>query len=219
MIIAIDGPAGSGKSTVAKLVAKKLGFSYIDTGAMYRAVAYKVIKENIPLERLPEILENLDLKLLDTNEGVKVILDGEDITDKIRTEQIGKKASQIAKIPEVRKKLVQLQRKLGLKAKNAVLEGRDIGTVVFPDAQLKIFLTASAKERARRRYNQLREKGLKISYDEILKAVIERDKTDMERKESPLKPAEDAVIIDTTNKTIDEVVQMIINIAKERKLT
>ncbi len=215
MIIAIDGPAGSGKSTVAKLVAKELGFSYIDTGAMYRAVAYKVLKDNIPLEKAPHILDKIDIKLVETEDGIKVFLDGEDISDKIRTEEVGKVASQIAKIPQVRKKLVELQRKLALEKENAVLEGRDIGTVVFPDADLKIFLTASAEERARRRYLQLKEKGLNPSYEEILKSIIDRDKNDTERKDSPLKPAEDAIIIDTTDKSIDQVVNLIINKVKE----
>ena len=215
MIIAIDGPAGSGKSTVAKLVAKKLGFFYLDTGAMYRAVAYKMKKENLSEKELIKKLDNIDLKLLDTDEGIKVILDGEDITEKIRTEEIGKLASKIAKIPKIREKLVQLQRKIALEAKNAVLEGRDIGTVVFPDAELKIFMTASPEERAKRRYLQLKQKGENPSYEDILKSVLERDKADMERKVAPLKPAKDAIVIDTTNKTIEEVVDIIVAKAKE----
>ena len=215
MIIAIDGPAGSGKSTVAKLVAKKLGFLYLDTGAMYRAVAYKMKKENLSEKELIEKLDSIDLKLLDTDKGIKVILDGEDITGKIRTEEIGKLASRIAKIPEIREKLVQLQRKIALEAKNAVLEGRDIGTVVFPDAELKIFMTASPEERAKRRYLQLKEKGENPSYEDILKSVLERDKADMERKIAPLKPAKDAIVIDTTNKTIEKVVNIIVSKAKE----
>lgn len=215
MIIAIDGPAGSGKSTVAKLVAKKLGFFYLDTGAMYRAVAYKMKKENLSEKELIEKLGSIDLRLLDTDKGIKVILDGEDITGKIRTEEIGKLASQIAKIPEIREKLVQLQRKIALEAKNAVLEGRDIGTVVFPDAELKIFMTASPEERAKRRYLQLKEKGENPNYEDILRSVLERDKADMERKIAPLKPAKDAIVIDTTNKTIEEVVNIIVAKAKE----
>lgn len=215
MIIAIDGPAGSGKSTVAKLVAKKLGFLYLDTGAMYRAVAYKMKKENLSEKELIEKLDSIDLKLLDTDKDIKVILDGEDITGKIRTEEIGKLASRIAKIPEIREKLVQLQRKIALEAKNAVLEGRDIGTVVFPDAELKIFMTASPEERAKRRYLQLKEKGENPSYEDILRSVLERDKADMEREVAPLKPAKDSIVIDTTDKTIEEVVDIIVAKAKE----
>ncbi|NPA52229.1 MAG: (d)CMP kinase [Aquificae bacterium] len=217
MIVAIDGPAGSGKSTVAKLVAQKLGFSYIDTGAMYRAVAYKLIKDKISVEDVSTVLDGLNLQFIEVDNQIRIILDGEDITDKIRTEQVGKVASQIATIPEVRKALVKLQRNMALQKENAVLEGRDIGTVVFPNADLKIFLTAQPEERARRRYIQLKEKGLAVSYEEILKMILNRDKNDTQRKEAPLKPSKDAIILDTTGKSIDEVVDFILEKAKKLK--
>ncbi len=218
MIIAIDGPVGSGKSTIAKLVAEKLGFTYIDTGAMYRAVALKIIKTKVPLKvsEIVKMMENTKIDLVQSEEGLKVYLDGEDVTEEIRTEDVAKLASQIARYGQIRKRLVQLQRELGERAKNVVIEGRDTGTVIFPEAELKIFLTASPEERARRRYQQLKEKGFNIPYEHLLEKVKERDKMDTERKESPLKPAEDSIIIDTTDKTIDEVVEIIIKLAKER---
>ncbi len=218
MIIAIDGPVGSGKSTIAKLVAEKLGFTYIDTGAMYRAVALKILKAKIPLKvsEIVKMMENTKIDLVQTEEGLKVFLDGEDVSEEIRTEEVAKLASQIARYGEIRKRLVQLQRELGERAKNVVIEGRDTATVIFPNAELKIFLTATPEERARRRYKQLKEKGFNIPFEHLLEKVKERDKMDTERKESPLKPAEDSIIIDTTNKTIDEVVDEIINLAKER---
>ncbi len=218
MIIAIDGPVGSGKSTIAKLVAQKLGFTYIDTGAMYRAVALKIIKTKTPLKvsEIVKMMENTKIDLVQTEEGLKVYLDGEDVTEEIRTEDVAKLASQIARYGEIRKRLVQFQRKLGERAGNVVIEGRDTGTVIFPNAELKIYLTASPEERARRRYEQLKEKGFNVPFEHLVEKIKERDKMDMEREESPLKPAEDSVIIDTTDKTIDEVVEMIINLAKER---
>ncbi len=218
MIIAIDGPVGSGKSTIAKLVAQKLGFTYIDTGAMYRAVALKIIKTKTPLKvsEIVKMMENTKIDLVQTEEGLKVYLDGEDVTEEIRTEDVAKLASQIARYGEIRKRLVQFQRKLGERAGNVVIEGRDTGTVIFPNAELKIYLTASPEERARRRYEQLKEKGFNVPFEHLVEKIRERDKMDMERKESPLKPAEDSVIIDTTDKTIDEVVEIIINLAKER---
>ncbi len=219
MIIAIDGPAGSGKSTIAKLLAQRLGFTYIDTGAMYRAVALKVKKNGInpeDKEKIIKILENTKIELKPDKNGVKVFLDGEDVSSLIRTEEIGKIASKIARIPEVRKKLVQLQRELGKKAKNAVIEGRDTGTVIFPDAELKIFMTASPEERAKRRYKELKEKGLNVSYETILREIKERDYLDETRKDSPLKPAKDAVIIDTTGKSLEEVLNQVLSLVEER---
>ncbi len=218
MIIAIDGPVGSGKSTIAKLVAEKLGFTYIDTGAMYRAVALKILKTKIPLKvsEIVKMMENTKIDLVQTEGGLKVYLDGEDVSEEIRTEEVAKLASQIARYGEIRKRLVQLQRELGQRAKNVVIEGRDTGTVIFPDAELKIFLTADPEERAKRRYKQLKEKGFEVSLEHLIEKVKERDKMDTERKESPLKPAEDSIIVDTTNMSIEEVVEFIINKAKER---
>ncbi len=218
MIIAIDGPAGSGKSTVAKELSKKLGFTYIDTGAMYRAVAYKVKQEGVNPENPEEVirvLKEIEIKLLPSDSGTKVILNGEDISDKIRTEEIGKIASKIARHSKVRKILVQKQREMGEKAGNAVIEGRDTGTVIFPDADIKIFMTASPEIRAKRRWKELRSRGIKIEFDQILKEVKERDYLDQTREDSPLKPAEDAVVIDTSDKSIDQVINQILELIKK----
>ncbi len=219
MIIAIDGPAGSGKSTIAKMIARELGFTYIDTGAMYRAVALKIKRLGInpdDPEAVLEVLKNTEIDLRPSEEGIKIFLDGEDVSDRIRTEEIGKIASKIARHRKVREILVQMQRELGKRAKDAVIEGRDTGTVIFPDADIKFFLTASAEVRAERRYRELKEKGLNVNYDRILREVKERDRLDKTRKESPLKPAEDAVIIDTSDKDIDQVFRQLIDIIKKR---
>ncbi|WP_457623679.1 (d)CMP kinase [Persephonella sp.] len=215
MIITIDGPAGSGKSTVAKMLSKKLGYTYIDTGAMYRALALKVLNKKIDpedKEYVLTILKNTKIDLQTDPQNNRVFLDGKDVTDLIRTEEIGKTASKIARYPEVRRFLVKIQRELGLKSKNAVLEGRDAGTVIFPDADIKIFLTASPEIRAKRRYDELKKKGLNVIYTEILNQVIERDKIDQTRKDSPLRPAENSKIIDSSNMSIDEVVNKILEI-------
>ena len=219
MIIAIDGPAGSGKSTVAKLLAKKLGYTYIDTGAMYRAVALKIKNLGIDpedLNKVLKIMEETSIDLEPDENGVKVFLDGKDVSKDIRTEEIGKIASKIARYPQVRKILVQMQRELGKKARDVVIEGRDTGTVIFPDADIKFFFTASPEIRAERRYKELKEKGLDVSYDEILKEVKERDYLDTTRKDSPLKPAKDAIIIDTSDKNLDEVLQEVLDIVKSK---
>ena len=219
MIIAIDGPAGSGKSTIAKMIARELGFTYIDTGAMYRAVALKIKRLGInpdDPEAVLEVLKNTEIDLRPSEEGIKIFLDGEDVSDRIRTEEIGKIASKIARHRKVREILVQMQRELGKRAKDAVIEGRDTGTVIFPDADIKFFLTASAEVRAERRYRELKEKGLNVNYDRILREVKERDRLDKTRKESPLKPAGDAVIIDTSDKDIDQVFRQLIDIIKKR---
>jgi len=219
LIIAIDGPAGSGKSTVAKLLAKKLGYTYIDTGAMYRAVALKIKNLGIDpedLNKVLKIMEETSIDLEPDENGVKVFLDGKDVSKDIRTEEIGKIASKIARYPQVRKILVQMQRELGKKARDVVIEGRDTGTVIFPDADIKFFFTASPKIRAERRYKELKEKGLDVSYDEILKEVKERDYLDTTRKDSPLKPAKDAIIIDTSDKNLDEVLQEVLDIVKSK---
>ena len=221
MIIAIDGPAGSGKSTIAKLLAKELGFTYIDTGAMYRAVALKIKRLGIDpdnKEAVINVLKETDIRLK-TNEEIKVFLDGEDVSSEIRTEEIGKIASKIARYPEVRKILVEMQRKIGEEAKNAVIEGRDTGTVIFPDADIKIFMTAKPEVRAERRFKELKEKGLNVSYEEILKEIVERDKLDTTREDSPLKPAKDAIIIDTSDKTLKDVFKEILSIVRSRLST
>ncbi|WP_457624783.1 (d)CMP kinase [Persephonella sp.] len=219
MIITIDGPAGSGKSTIAKMIAKELGFTYIDTGAMYRAVALKIKRSGVdpddPLS-VVKVLQSTQIDLIPSENGVKVFLDGEDVSGLIRTEEIGKLASKIARHPQVRKILVRMQRKLGEKAKNAVLEGRDTGTVIFPDADIKFFFTASPEVRAERRFKELKEKGININYSDILKEIKERDLLDETREDSPLRPAEDAVIIDTTGKSLQQVFREVLQIIKER---
>ncbi|WP_297456504.1 (d)CMP kinase [Persephonella sp.] len=219
MIITIDGPAGSGKSTIAKMLAKELGFTYIDTGAMYRAVALMVKREGIDPDNanaVVELMKKIQIDLKPAENGVQVFLNGEDVSREIRTEEIGKIASKIARHSEVRKILVQMQRELGLRAKNVVIEGRDTGTVIFPDADIKFFFTASPEVRAERRYKELKEKGLNISYEEILKEIKERDHLDETRKDSPLRPAEDAIIIDTTDKSLSDVFQNVLKIIKDR---
>jgi len=222
MIIAIDGPAGSGKSTIARILAKELGFTYIDTGAMYRAIALKIKKTRTdPSDEktVLRLVKTTDIKLEPAEKGVRVILDGKDVSSQIRTEKIGKIASQIARFSQVRKKLVLMQRELGLKAKNAVIEGRDTGTVIFPDADIKIFLTASPEERANRRYKELIQKGLNVSYEKILTEIKERDRLDETRKDSPLRPAEDAIIMDTTGKELNQVFQEILQLVVNQKVS
>lgn len=210
MIIAIDGPAGSGKSTISKMIAEEIKFMYLDTGAMYRLFTLKVLSENIKFDdfvKINELLENLNIDIKDN----KFFLDGKDVSDEIRKTEISENVSKVAKIKEVREKMVYLQREIS-KSKNVILDGRDIGTVVFPEAELKIFLIANSKERAERRYKELKEKGENISFEEIYNNILERDKTDSTREISPLKKAEDAIEVDTTSKNIDEVKNEILSI-------
>lgn len=202
IIVAIDGPSGSGKSTIAKLVAKKLNLEHLDTGAMYRSLAYKLVKEKKEFEL--KDLDNFNLKI----DKEKFYLDGEDITEKIRENEISKKASDVSKIKEVREYMVDFQRRLS-KEKSIILDGRDIGTVVFPNANFKIYLTASAEKRAYRRYLESKE-----DYEKILEDMKKRDEQDKNRKYSPLKVAEDAIIIDTTDMNVEKVVQKIVEIIK-----
>ena len=214
LIVAIDGPAGSGKSTIAKLVAKKFNFTYIDTGAMYRMITLYLLENKISFDNLDKIQKilneiNLDMK------GDKFFLNNTDVSLKIREEIINENVSKVASIKAVRENLVNLQRKIA-SDKNVILDGRDIGTVVFPNAQVKIFLVASAEERARRRYNEFMEKKIEITYDEVLKSLKERDHLDSTRKESPLVKASDALELDTTNLKIDEVVNFISNEIEKR---
>ncbi len=213
--IAIDGPSGAGKSTMAKLLAKRLGIMYLDTGAMYRALALKAIRMNIDTldrEKILNILPELNIEIKYENGTQKIFLDGEDVSDKIRTDEVSMGASNVSAIPEVRKKLVELQQKIASN-QSVVMDGRDIGTHVLPDAQVKIFLTASVKERAKRRYKELKEKGLLTkSLEELEKEIEKRDYNDSHRKASPLKKAEDAVLLDTSTLSIEQSVEEILKI-------
>ena len=204
-VIAVDGPAGAGKSTVSKIVAAKLGYTYIDTGAMYRAVALKYSRST---EDLADIIENTEIEL---DEMARVFLDGEEVTTEIRTPEISKLASDVSKFGFVRKKLTELQRKMAQRGA-VIMDGRDIGTQVLPTADLKIFLTASLEERARRRFEELQAKGQTLNLDAIKNEIALRDKQDSEREIAPLKQAEDAILIDSTNLTIDEVAGKILTL-------
>ena len=218
-IVAIDGPAGSGKGTITKLVAKKLGFLTMDTGAMYRCVTVDFIEKDIKLEEELKIQEELkkikiDMKNIDGLQ--KFFLNGKDVSSKIRTKEVDSLVSQVSHIVSVRLAMVYLQRKLA-EGKNMIMEGRDIGTNVFPNAEVKIYLDATPEERARRRMEQNREKGIEnVSYEEILENVKFRDYNDMTSLVAPLKKADDAILVDSTNLTIDEVADNIVNIVKQK---
>lgn len=210
--IAIDGPGGAGKSTIAKQVARALDIDYIDTGAMYRAVGYKLIRDNVDMYDEDALLAMLKATDIDFSGG-KTILDGEDISDRIRTQEISRKASECSALAPVRAKLVELQKKMG-STKSVIMDGRDIGTVVLKDAELKIYLTASAEERAERRYKELLLKGEDISYEKVLADMQERDYNDMHREITPLRKADDAIELDTTGMSIDEVTEYILRKVK-----
>lgn len=216
IIIAIDGPAASGKSTLAKYLADKLGFLYVDTGAMYRAITFYALENGIENDKQAVIKasKNIDLSLKYSNGLTSVFLNGDDITQNIRTPRVNAKVSDISKIKEVRAELVKLQQKFG-KNNNLIVEGRDTTTVVFPNADLKIFLTADIKERARRRYLEFKEKGVNIPLEEVEASIRNRDKIDSGREVSPLKKADDAVVLDTTNLTIDQEIERIIDRVNE----
>ena len=209
--IAIDGPGGAGKSTIAKLVGDKLGLEYIDTGAMYRAVGLKLNRKGIKPDDLISISNILEETTIDFVNG-KIILDGDDVSDIIRTQEISKFASIYSQIPEVRSKLVDIQRRIAA-GKSVIMDGRDIGTNVLTDAELKVFLTADSMVRARRRYDEFRSKGVKANLDDIHEEIKDRDYQDMNRKLNPLVQAEDAIRLDTSDMTIDEVVNTIVAMA------
>ena len=218
--IAIDGPAGAGKSSIAKALSKRLGYIYIDTGAMYRAVALFFVENNVSNgadSRIESLLDKLEISIKYEDGAQKVILNGEDVTGKLRLEEIGKMASKFSAIGSVREKLVALQRKLAQK-ENVVMDGRDIGTVVLPNADLKIYLSASSKVRAKRRYLELLEKGhTDLDINEIEDEIIKRDEADMNREISPLKQADDAYYLDSSDMTLEEVVSKILSMVKEER--
>ena len=213
--IAIDGPSGAGKSTIADLVAEKLSYVHLDTGAMYRSAAYAVLKNGLSFDdekSVSSLVQNdFDLKM----DGKSVVLNGEDITDKIRTNEISMAASNVSKLSGVRTALVAAQRKIASN-KGYILDGRDICDVVLPDAEVKVFLTASAEDRARRRLEQNKEKGIIDDYDKILEEIKKRDYQDSHRAISPLKASADATIIDSSDKSIDEVVNMILDLVYKK---
>ena len=214
-VIAIDGPAGAGKSTVAKIVAEKLGYTYIDTGAMYRGVAWKTLRDDkdAPDEAILRAVHDIDVRLACTESGTRVTVDGTDVTAEIRTPEVTHIVSRVAALGPVREKMVELQRAMAADGA-VVMDGRDIGTNVLPNADVKIFLTASVEERARRRYDEMKEKGYAVDFDELKQEIASRDKQDSERAISPLRQAEDAVLLDSTSLTIDEVVARVLKLSE-----
>ena len=217
MKIAIDGPAGAGKSSIAKLVAKKLSFVYVDTGAMFRTVAYYFLsqgKDPSDAEMVTEECEKISISIEYKDGAQHIFLDGTDVSTEIRQEEVGKNASVVAKNQAVRNRLLALQRQMAEK-QDVIMDGRDIGTVVLPDAQVKIYLTASASVRAERRYKELVEKGESCNLKKIEEEIIARDEQDMNREIAPLKQAEDAVLVDSSYMTIEEVVDKIIEIVEK----
>lgn len=218
-IVAVDGPAGSGKGTVTKMVAEKMNLISIDTGAMYRCVTLDCINKNIKydeIEKIKKILENINIELKRENGKQLVFLNEENVTNKIRTTEVDVQVAKFAAIKEVRDKVTPMQRKMGEKD-NIIMEGRDIGTVVFPDADVKIFLDCSVEERAQRRYKQDLEKGIQTTYEEVLESIKQRHKLETEREIAPFVQAPDAIYIDSTKMTIEEVVNRIIEIIKEKR--
>ncbi|RMD48872.1 MAG: (d)CMP kinase [Ignavibacteria bacterium] len=218
LIIAIDGPAASGKSTAAKRLARELGYLYLDTGAMYRAITYSVIKRNIfgEIDKIIDFVKGINLSMKYENGVTRVFVNGEEVTDFIRTPEVSGKVSEISRIPEVRSEMVKLQRKLADEG-NLVAEGRDITTVVFPEADVKIYMTASVEERAERRYKEHLERGDEITLDEVLENLKKRDEIDSGREVSPLRKAEDAVELDTTDITVDQELQRMVDLVNEAK--
>lgn len=216
--VALDGPAGAGKSSIAKKAAKALDYIYIDTGALYRTIGLAASRNNVepkPSQEVEDLLSKIKVELTFNEKGEQIVLlDNEDVSGLIRTPEASMMASKISAIPSVRTYLLDLQRNMA-KTNNVIMDGRDIGTVVLPDAQVKIFLTASPEIRAERRYKELLEKGMDVNYDDILKDVIDRDYNDTHRETAPLKPAEGCIIVDTTDINFEQSVEKIISVIKE----
>ncbi len=218
--VAIDGPAGAGKSTLARAAAKKLSFIYADTGALYRSIALNTVRNNIDVSdsvSIEKMLEKTEIELKFINDEQRVFLNGEDVSDKIRTSEISMAASSISALPAVRNFLLELQRELARK-NNVIMDGRDIGTVVLPNAQVKIFLTASPECRAKRRYDEYIANGKQENYEEILESIKQRDYNDSHRAIAPLKAADDAVLVDTSDDTPQQSVERIVKIIEEKTL-
>ena len=216
--IAVDGPAGAGKSTIAKAVSKELEYIYVDTGALYRAIGLYVKEHNADTKSAEEVsalLSEIDIGIKFVDGEQRVFINGDDVSDKIRTPEISMAASDVSAIPAVREFLFELQKKLA-RENNVIMDGRDIGTVVLPNADIKIFLTASPEERAKRRFDELVKKGQSPIYEDVLKDIIQRDYNDSHREIAPLKQADDAVLADTTGKSLEEAVELIKGIISER---
>ncbi len=217
--VAVDGPAGAGKSTVARAVAKKLNLIYVDTGAMYRAMALFMIKERVALDDMTAVVQKCaqaDITIRYENGEQAVILNGENVNALLRTEEVGNAASVVSPVPEVRERLVKLQKQLASK-NDCIMDGRDIGTCVLPDAQLKIYLTASSAVRARRRFDELSAKGESCDLQKIQADIEERDYRDMHREVSPLKQAEDAILVDTSDMSADQVISCVAELCEKRR--
>ena len=216
--VAIDGPAGAGKSTIARAAAKKLGFIYVDTGALYRSIGLNALRNDVNIsdaEAVTATLDELKVELSFDAQGAQIVLlNGEDVSSLIRTPEVSMAASKVSAIPAVRAFLLDLQRNMA-KTQSVIMDGRDIGTVVLPDAQVKIFLTASAEIRAKRRFDELIEKGQDVKYEDVLADVVERDYNDSHREIAPLKPAEDSKLADTSDLTLEQSIELIINLIEE----
>ncbi|MCI8546601.1 MAG: (d)CMP kinase [Clostridia bacterium] len=219
MIVAIDGPAGSGKGTVTKLIAKRMGLINLDTGATYRCVALETIRRGLTLEekqKIIDLVDDLDIEFEYENDDIKVFLNGEDVTSEIRNMEVTKIVSQVSSIVAVRLKMVELQRRMA-KGKDVIMEGRDIGTYVFPNADVKIYLDADVEERAKRRFKENQEKGIDSSYEEILENIKLRDENDKNKEIGSLKIADDAIIVDSSKLTIEEMTNKVEEIIREKK--
>lgn len=218
LIIAIDGPSGAGKSTLAKRVAKELGFIYLDTGAMYRALAVKVLREGVDLAddgRLGKLIDDTEIDLREGDGGLAVLLDGEDVAARIRTPEVSQMASKVSALKKVRARMLDLQRRMGRRG-SVVAEGRDIGTVIFPQAEVKIYLDASPEERARRRCRELQAAGRQVDLQETLREIEERDKRDSERDIAPLRRADDALLVDSSSADAEQVAALVLERIKFR---